>query len=216
MPVGGTAFFGMNQHPRITTTYLNQLSRHGDPAPGLNVGGRTDFVNGGQVGFSGQIAQPYAGFNGLKWTVTNPWATQFADPSVGPLYGGIYQYLELDPDATANITRGSIVFWLDELQYIVSADSTNAVTGAPNKVAGVAVAATAPEHWDFFQIAGIAMVMMDGAGTVGQSALVTPGTPPTVTAGAPGPTAIGTIVFTPAVASQVGPVELNIPVGYNF
>ena len=96
MPIGGTAFFGQNQHPRITTTYLNQVNRRGDPAPGLNVGGATDFVNGGQIGFSGQIAQPYAGFIGGKLTITDPWAKQFSDPAVGPLYGGIYQYVQLD------------------------------------------------------------------------------------------------------------------------
>ena len=156
MPIGGTAFFGMNQHPRITTTYLNQLSRHGDPAPGVP-------VSTAQV--SGSIVQPYGGFEGLKWTATNPWIARLADPEVGPLYGGMITYVQLSPLDTAQLVRGQIVFWLDELNYIVTGNMT-AAEHMGRKVAGVAIAATAPGHWDFFQIAGIAMVLFSGAGTL--------------------------------------------------
>lgn len=208
MPIGGTAFFGMNQHPRITTTYLNQLSRHGDPAPGVP-------VSTAQV--SGSIVQPYGGFEGGKTTFTNPWITQYADPSVGPLYGGIFMYCELNPKDTAPLQRGQIVFWFDELQYIVTAAGTNPITSAPNKIAGVALCATLPGYWDFFQIAGIAMVKLNGAGTIGQNVIVNPAaTPATATPGTFAALSIGTIVLTPGVANQVSPVELNILQGYNF
>jgi len=211
MPVGGTAFFGENQHPRITTTYLNQLNRTGDPAPGLN-------VSTAQV--SGSIVQPYDGFQGGKLTVTNPWAAQKADQAVGPLYGGIYQYCQVDPAATAPLVRGSIVFWLDEdiLEYVVSADGQGGTPLAPRRFAGIAVNNTLPGHWDFIQIDGLAMVYFTVAGTVGQLVTFDPtATPPIpIVGGAMSMNSIGTIRLTPAVANAVSPVELNIAQGYNF
>ena len=211
MPIGGTAFFGQNQHPRLTTTYMNQLNRHGDPGAGVNVS---------TAQMSGSIVQEYLGFAGGKLTVTNPWAAQKADPAVGPLYGGIYMYCRLDPNAT-QLTRGGTVFWLDELNYIVTGrgQSTDA-TPIPYKLAGVALNATSPGYWDFFQITGIALVKMTGAGAIGQTATVDPtATPPTVSTAAPSPPpagAFGVVVLAPAVAGQVGPIELNIPAGLNY
>lgn len=217
MPIGGTAFFGQNQHMRLTTTYLNQLNRRGDPGPGLNVGGRTDFVNGGQVGFSGSIAQPYAGFNGGKWTVTNPWAAEKADPDVGPLYGGIYCYVQVDTHATVPLVRGNTVFWLDELNYIITAAGVTATV--PNKIAGIAINNTYPGYWDFIQISGLAMVRFNAAGTIGQVANVDPaGAPPIYpTLGATiGPNSIGSTRLVAPAVNALSPVELNIQQGYNF
>ena len=209
MPVGGTAFYGQNQHPRITTTYLNQLNRHGDPAPGVP-------VSTAQV--SGSIVQPYSGFEGGKLTITNPWAVQFADPAVGPLYGGIYMYVQLDPTDTAPLTRGQIVFWTDELTYMITADGIDTDTGFPYKLAGVALNGTLPGYWDFIQILGIALVKLSGAGAVGSLVTVNPAvTPATATPGGTlGENTIGVVVLTPAVAAQVGPVQLNIQQGLNF
>jgi len=217
MPIGGTAFMGENQHPRLTTTYLNQLNRTGDPAPGLNVGGRTDMVNGGQVGFSGMIAQPYDGFAGGKLTITNPWAVQFADPQVGPLYGGVYQYCQVDPAATAPLVRGGIVFWLDEdiLEYVVSAAGQSGTPLVPRKVAGIAVNNTLPGHWDFIQIAGIAMVLFTTPGTVGQAVSFNPAaTPPIpILGGAMNENFIGTTRLTAPAVNSLSPVKLG---PYNF
>ena len=209
MPVGGTAFFGQNQHPRITTNYLNQMNRHGDPAPGVP-------VSTAQV--SGSIVQPYSGFEGGKLTITNPWAVQFADPTVGPLYGGLYQYVQLDPTDTAPLSRGQIVFWSDELNYMITADGIDTGTGLPYKLAGVALTATWVGYWDFIQIAGIALVKFTGAGTIGQLATVNPAvTPATVTAGGTmNQNFLGMVVMAAAVANEVSPVELNILQGYNF
>ena len=209
MPVGGTAFFGQNQHPRITTAYLNSLNRHGDPAPGVPVS--TAMV-------SGSIVQPYDGCQGGKLTITNPWAMQFADPAVGPLYGGLYMYVRLDPTDTAPLTRGQIVFWSDEMNYLITADGTDPDTGLPYKLAGVALNATWLGYWDFIQIAGIAGVKFSGAGTIGQTATVNPAvTPATVTAGGTiDHNFLGMVVLAAAVANEVSPVELNILQGYNF
>jgi hypothetical protein len=226
MPIGGTAFFGMNQHPRITTTYLNQLNRHGDPGPGLNVGGDIDRVNGGQVGFSGMIAQPYYGFAGGKLTITNPWAgTQtvpqqfpgFADPAVGPLYGGIYQYVRVDPTDTTTLFRGQIVFWSDELNYIVS--GIGIAGGVNRKIAGVAVNETFPSYWDFFQIAGIASVFFPAAGSINQFAIVTPSASAAATVATSATitiNSIGMTVLAAPTAGNVSTVELNILQGWNF
>lgn len=212
MPIGGTAFFGMNQHPRITTLYLNALSRRGDPGPGLNVGGRQDYVNGGQVGFSGQIAQPYSGFIGGKLTITDPWAKQFSDPLVGPLYGGIYMYVQLAMDSEAPI-RGQILFWEDELNYTVTTDGDN----PPSKIAGVAVNPTDPGNWDFIQIAGIARVYMTAGGDLGALVGVVPSDETfgvivtTITQNF-----LGKTVLTAPVANALNPVQLNLLMGYNF
>lgn len=210
MPIGGTAFFGQNQHPRITTNYLNQLGRTGDPGAGVNVS---------TAQMSGSIVQEYLGFAGGKLTITNPWAAQFADPRVGPLYGGIYQYVRLDPKATAPLARGQVVFWLDEMNYIITgAGQSSDTTPVPYKLAGVALNGTVPGNWDFIQIAGIAMVTFSAAGTVGQMAIVTPTvTPATVATGTTmSQNFLGMLVLTAAVSGQVSPVELNILQGYNF
>lgn len=208
MPIGGTAFFGQNQHPRITTNYLNQASRHGDPGCGVN-------VSTAQV--SGSIVQEYGGFAGGTLTITNPWAKQFADPGVGPLFGGLYQYVHFSPTMAAPATRGAICFWEDELNYIVTTDY-NATTSY--KIAGVILNQTNPDWWDFIQVAGIAMVLFQGAGTVGL--LVGAAT------GAPGQPSMGTVatvvdewhigmaVQLDPAANVVSPVQLNILAGWNF
>lgn len=207
MPIGGTAFFGMNQHPRLTTNYLNQLHRHGDPGAGVNVS---------TAQMSGSIVQEYHGFDGGKTTITNPWAAQFADPAVGPLYGGIIQYVKFSPTMTIPAVRGMICFWQDELNYIVTTDF-NATTSF--KIAGVVINETTPDYWDFIYIAGIAMVMFSAAGTVGQPVSVTPtaGQPTFATAGGTlSENSIGLAVLLDPAANVVSPVELNILAGYNF
>lgn len=208
MPIGGMAFFGQNQHPRLTTNYLNQLNRHGDPGAGVNVS---------TAEVSGSIVQEYLGFAGGKLTITDPWAPQFADPAVGPIYGGVYMYVRVNPLDSAPLERGAVVFWQDELHYIVTAKG---MTGSvPHKIAGVAVNETFPGNWDFFQIAGIASVKMGGAGAIGNAAIVTPtSTGSTVAAAGTSITNnfIGIVVLTPAVSGQLSPVQLNILQGWNF
>jgi hypothetical protein len=198
MPIGGTAFFGQNQSPRITTNYLNQLNRHGDPAPGVP-------VSTAQV--SGSIVQPYGGFEGGKLTITNPWAVQFADPQVGPLYGGIYMYVQLNPLSAAP-TRGQILYWSDEMNYIVTLSATG------NKIAGVALNATTPGNWDFIQVAGIASVSFSAAGAIGN--LVSASGNQAAIGTAIDGTFLGTAVLTAPAVNTVSPVQLNLAVGFNF
>lgn len=208
MPVGGTAFFGQNQHPRLTTNYINQLNRHGDPAPGVN-------VSTAQV--SGSIVQPYDGFQGGKLTITDPWAPQFADPAVGPIYGGVYMYLQVNPLDPAPLQRGAVVFWSDELHYVVTVKGLNALS-QPNKIAGVALNETFPGFWDFFQIMGVASVEFSAGGNLGDGVIVTPtATGSTVATGASiTKDFIGIAVLTPPQANQISPVQLNIIMGLNF
>lgn len=209
MPVGGTAFLGANQHPRITTTYLNQLNRHGDPAPGVPVS---------TAQASGSIVQPYDGFTGGKLTITGPWAKQFADPAVGPLYGGVFQYVQFDRLMTGPATPGATCFWLDEGRYIVTT-IWNAATAF--KPAGVIINAVYPGYWDFIQIAGIAMALFSptATGTLGGGVVVVPSAtlPSYANGGTPGlPNGLGIAVMTAPLASTASPVELNLNVGWNY
>jgi hypothetical protein len=205
MPIGGTAFFGQNQSPRITTNYLNQASRQGDPAPGVNVS--TEQV-------SGSIVQPYSGFCGGKLTVTGPWATAMADPTVGPLYGGIYMYCQLDPSVLVAPIRGQVMFWADEENYVV----TTVGSVQPAKVAGIAVNPTLPGYWDFFQVAGIASVRFTAAVGFGIMVATNPAQLPAVGITATGvdKNYLGMTVLSAALANSVSPVQLNIMAGYNF
>ena len=207
MPIGGTAFLGMNQHPRITTTYLNQASRHGDPAPGVP-------VSTAQV--SGSIVQPYDGQIGGKLTITNPWAAEFADPSVGPLYGGVLQYVQFSPAMVTPAVRGAVCFWLDEMNYIVTTDYSATLSFKP---AGIIIAPDLPGNWDFIYIGGIAMALFGGAAAVGATVASQTSAPPAssgVVAGTTlGPLIVGTVVQTAGVSGQVSPVEVNLLAGWN-
>lgn len=206
MPVGGTAFFGQNQSPRITTTYLNQLNRHGDPAPGV-------LVSTAQV--SGSIVQPYGGFVGGKLTITNPFAGSFADPAVGPLYGGVYMYVQFNPTSTVPNLPGQIVYWSNILQYVVSAQYVAA--SMAGQIAGVTINPTTPGNWDFIQIAGIAMVLVSALGNIGDLIDVVPASPPTTIAGTtPTTSSLGIAVLSAPVANQLTPILLNIANGQNF
>jgi hypothetical protein len=211
MPIGGTATIGANQSPRITTNYLNQLNRRGDPGPGLN-------VSTAQV--SGSIVQPYGGFEGGKLTITNPWAPQFADPAVGPIYGGIYMYVQLNPIATFPLHRGEVVFWFNELRYIVTGAGEHLLPPppVPFKIAGVALNETFPGYWDFIQILGIASVRFNAAGAIGDTVRVNRAAiPPQVLIGdSPEKDVIGTAVLTAPHLNLISPVELNIRQGLNF
>lgn len=205
MPIGGTAFFGQNQSPRITTNYINQFSRRGDPAPGVP-------VSTAQV--SGSIVQPYYGMAGGKLTITGPWAAQFADPSVGPFYGGIVQYVQFNPSDSAPPIRGQVMFWLDELNYIV----TNSGASPGNKVAGIAINPTTQGNWDFIQITGIASVRFSSAAALGAMIGTNPASNPAVgvTATVMDSAYLGKAVLTAPTANSVSPVELNLGAGYNM
>jgi hypothetical protein len=175
---------------------------------------------------SGSIAQPYGGFEGGKLTITNPWANQFADPAVGPVYGGIYMYNQVDLLDPAPLMRGQVVFWADELNYIVTAIGINtAVTpNVTHKIAGIAVNETFPGHWDFFQIAGIARVRFTAAGALREFVIATPTATgstitvaATVTINSVGMTVMtAPIAPTPPATGTLSPVELNIMQGWNF
>lgn len=208
MPVGSTAFYGQNQSPRITTTYLNQQGRTGDPDPGVNVS---------TAQMPGYIVQPYSGFEGGKLTITNTWAPQFADPAVGPLYGGVYMYVQVDP-AGGPLVRGQAVFWSNSLRYIVTAIPSQPLEG---QTAGIAVNNTAKGHWDFIQVAGIAMVLFGtitgptpGVGEVirvpAGSSLADAGGQMTPFVPAEAKTVIGISTLVAPANNSISPVRLNL------
>lgn len=201
MPIGGTSAWGQNQAPRITTNYINQASRVGDPAPGVPVS---------TAQMSGSIVQPYYGQVGVKTTITAPWATALSDLSVGPFYGGVVQYVQLDT-ASGTPARGQVLFWKNEAQYIVT---TNGTVAAPPKVAGIAINPTAPGNWDFMQIEGQATCKAT-ATAIAIGAMVN------TVASATSLIQLATVVDNTYIgmtmaaigASGTGPVQLNIGAG---
>lgn len=207
MPIGGTAFLGMNQHPRMTTNYLNQQSRRGDPAPGVP-------VSTAQV--SGSIVQPYYGMAGGKTTITNPWASQFADPTVGPLYGGVIQYVQFSAGMVTPATRGAVCFWLNEPNYLVTTDYSAALSFKP---AGIIINPDTPGNWDFIYIGGIAMTLFGGAAALGAMVASQTSAPPTapgvVSSTTVSPLLMGAVVGTAGVSGILSTVELNLLAGWN-
>lgn len=207
MPIGGTAFLGANQSPRLTTNYLNQASRTGDPAPGVP-------VSTAQI--SGSIVQPYSGMVGGKLTITNPWAAQFADPSVGPLYGGVVQYVQFRPQQVTPATRGAVCFWYDEPNYVVTTDYAAGVSFKP---AGIIINPDLPGNWDYIYIGGIAMALFGGAAALGAMVASMTSAPPSasgvVSSTTLSPLIMGTVVQTAGVNGQRSPVELNLLAGWN-
>lgn len=203
-----------NQSPRITTNYLNQLGRVGDPAPGVP-------VSTAQV--SGSIVQPYGGMLGGKLSIANPEARSMADPAVGPLYGGIYMYVRFLPTSTAANARGQLVFWSDPDHYVVSPDYSSS---AAAQIAGVSLNSTARGNYDFVQIAGEASVKfgsITGPGGIGYAVILLGGTN---TADVPSQTTapewnvlklfIGISTRTAPAAQEVSTVRLNFLGGWEY
>lgn len=203
-----------NQSPRITTTYLNQNGRAGDPAPGV-------LVSTAQA--SGSIVQPYGGMLGGKLTLANSEAKSMADPSVGNLYGGIYQYVQFLSTSVAAPVRGQILYWSNPDQYIVTPDYAAAVAG---QIAGIAVNGTSRGNFDFIQIAGEAMVRfgtITGSGNIGDvitmlAASNVADDPAQATAFTPAvaKTIIGVASRTAPASNTVSPVRLNLSSGWEY
>jgi hypothetical protein len=203
-----------NQSPRTVTTFMNQSGRVGDPAPGVP-------LSTAQV--SGSIVQSYAGMLGQKLTLSNAEATTEADPSVGPLYGGIYQYVRFLATSVASPVRGQLVYWSDRTNYVVTPDYAAALAG---QIAGVALNGTAKGNYDWIQIAGDAMVRfgtITGAGTIGDQITMLAANnvaddPLQATAFTPAvaKTVIGTAVRTAPASNTVSPVCLNLVAGWEY
>jgi hypothetical protein len=197
-----------DQSPRIVGTYLNQSGRVGDPAPGVP-------VSTAQV--SGSIVQSYAGQLGGKLTLSNAEAKAEADPSVGPLYGGLYIYVQFLATSAGANARGQLVYWQNRDTYTVTPDYTAAAAG---QVAGVTLNAVTKGYYDFIQMDGEAMVKfgtVSGTGTIGDVITINGTTnladdPTQATAFTPavGKTVIGIATRTAPASNTVSPVALAL------
>jgi hypothetical protein len=203
-----------NQSPRITTNYLNQAGRVGDPAPGVPLSTAQS---------SGNIVQPYGGMVGGKLTISNPEAKTMADTTVGPLYGGIYMYVQFRSGSTAANARGQLVFWFDPDNYIVTPDYTASAAG---QIAGVTLNATTRGNFDFIQLAGEALVRfgtITGTGTIGDvvtllaaNNMADDAAQGTALAPSATKTIIGVATRTAPASNTVSPVRLNLAAGWEY
>lgn len=141
--------------PQITQRYLNTASYAGDPSPGTVV--QTSDV-------SGSVVQPYSGILGQIVPLGKAAADYVSDKVNGQqLYPGNFQYVRVDPNATASaLVQGQVVYWLDNTtnllpggDFLVSPDETAAELGL---IAGIALANTAKGKYWWIQVSGIAQV----------------------------------------------------------
>lgn len=137
---------GANQSPRVTTGYLNQSGRTGDPAPGV-------LVSTSQI--SGSIVQSYAGQLGGILFISPATATTLSDTTVSSLFSGAYRYVQFLLTSTASNLRGQIVFWNSIDNCIVTPD---AIAANRSTMAGITLNSTTKGNYDFIQIAGKANV----------------------------------------------------------
>lgn len=145
---------GAGMGPIITQRYLNTSTYAGDPTPGA-------VVSTSQV--SGSIIQTYGGQLGGILTIDQAAANYYSDKVNGQqLYAGDYQYVQIDPNATASAAvQGQVVYWkssttnLLSSNYIVSIDETSAQLGF---IAGIALCNTTKGNYWFIQTSGIANV----------------------------------------------------------
>ena len=128
------------QDPRVNAGDLNSVN---DPSPGMSL-----------VSPSGSIVQPFYGQIGKRLVVNTPQALALSNTTVGTLFGGIYQYIQILLTATAAPVRGALCYWSDYENGIVTTDpvATNAA-----RLAGWFISATAnmtKGNYCFIQIAG--------------------------------------------------------------
>lgn len=110
------------------------------------------------------ISQPVPGQLGDIFYMSAADALRMSDTAVGTLFEGLYQYVQMDPAATASGTvRGGLVFWKDFENYIVSIDAP-AATGM-GLCAGVALNVVSKGNYGWIQISGKASVKFSASVT---------------------------------------------------
>lgn len=136
-----SSILGTNQSPRVNG-YLNTVN---DPAPGALLASP-----------SGMIVPTYGGQMGGKLTLNSKEALALSDTvNIGTLYGGVYQYVQFLAGTTAAPARGTVCYWSDRENYVVTPDVTAVNQG---KVAGIYIGAPTKGNYGFIQIAGKATV----------------------------------------------------------
>lgn len=150
------------QDAMIPSRKLNDVN---DPSPG-------QIVSTSQV--SGSIIQPFYGQVGKRLCVTAQTAQKLQDTSIGYLYEGIYQYVQVDSGASSP-ARGQIAYWTDYTNFKVTnlptptswavgsqlqSGSGGIATGGalPIPIAGVFISAPTAGNYCYIQIQGRATV----------------------------------------------------------
>lgn len=192
---------------RVAARFLNDVNDTaigGNPTP-LLIGNPV----GGQLGDHGYLSAAQA--------------LQLSDQSVGVLYEGLYQYVQMDPAAVASATvRGQLLFWKDFENYIVTIDPPAATN--MGLVAGVALNVVSKGNYGWMQTAGKASIKFSGTvtdATAGDLVVVdqTPSNTANTIADATSATAkikksgIGTAIAAPA-NNAISTVLLNGPFYY--
>jgi hypothetical protein len=147
---------GTNQSPKLPTGFIN--SAGGDPAPGVPLS---------TAQASGSIIQPYLGQVGAKLSLDTLEAAEMQDPAGGPLFAGVYQYVQFLSTMVATPARGQVAFWSNRAAYVVTGDVTAATQGL---IAGVMLAAITKGNYGWIQIAGRATVKYKSALTAASPA----------------------------------------------
>lgn len=99
----------------------------------------------------------FSGQKGKYLSLNNKQALNFSDTTIGTLYGGVYQLVQVKSDATLAPAVGLLAFWSDYDDYIVTPDVPTQPGGT---VAGVFINAIAKGDYGFIQVAGRASVQV--------------------------------------------------------
>lgn len=128
----------LNQIMHMPKPQLNtfNFSAPGESSPDATFG--TRFL--GQVG---RFVYAQSGSPQLKF-----------DPSVGTLYGGIYQLVKVVATPAVAIVTGMVAYWSDPFTFTVNTDA-DALGFAP---AGIFLNPVTGGNYTFIQVAGIALV----------------------------------------------------------
>ncbi len=105
---------------------------------------------------SGSIVQPYQGMVGTKVYLTAAEALALSDTTVGTLYEGMYQFVQVDAGAVASVVVGSVLVWSNPDTYVVTPD---VAAGTAGLIAGVALGAITKGNYGVIQVAGKASVL---------------------------------------------------------
>lgn len=137
---------------KLTSPYLNDAN---DPAPGMTVASS-------QV--SGSIIPSYLGQVGARVVLDADGAAKVSKTSIGTLYGGVYQYVQVLSSATANPARGALCYWSNRETYVVTTDQ---IVGNESLVAGVFLNPITKGNYGFIQIYGKASLLFKSTITKG-------------------------------------------------
>lgn len=105
---------------------------------------------------SGSIIQGYPGMLGTKAYFDTAEALRLSDTTVGTLYEGVYQCVKVVATASGTVARGTVLFWSDIVNAVVTPDVADAtVTGL---IAGIAIGTITKGYYGIMQVDGEASI----------------------------------------------------------